>query len=1660
MPENQHSTFDLLRDIDVSLLRKDDKQLDALLMNIQKSRVSETKSATLKTTHVFADRLRITKKLEQLNKPKIEDLPPAENPEYEVLKTEKLQLNRSLLQSFTNINEIFTVPEKTVGPFTTIDGLEVIYNFYRTVNDFKIFFPNEAEAAFIIPARIQRLLLNQQISTLTLTKGNVWIRADLFDPAAPKTQYVGLKISNGNINLFNKFSVTNNSITVPKGISLDIDFDLDNSFTAKQTDAIGIDGYLSVFTPTVDLKLKYSHSRIIATTTDAFYGKTFGWESRFLRKEQLFKWNEENSQVLLELKSGLDDFKVESCKSEFFTLKGNAKVRSAFWALPTRKNTNNQAVEVAFNGALQLFLLEGLSINWQGIHKLENEVLCNRCQLLFLNGTIAFQSKTADFQLINEHFTLWQKSLEKPEKMELKIQFRDYQNLQFMVSSDEMETVITNCDTDFKIDKPLYAENIPVQPYTKKSGYGKGISKTGMHFILTDADLLTEDQTGEILSFVPMNEQHKTFVLENAYLITSSEATLFLNAKSDQNNHLYEGRLQMSFLIYDLVPTLLHPYTGNRFPQIKRGRIYESAQQNSDILLADIVWETTENFTESEVTFKMKQRKLLPRNKEYPQTEFENRNKQIHPDQKRKMQEAFMLLDVSTQADHWGISLSYANLDRLNKTYHDTISIESENVVTINRNYLEAPIGLLHGITLPQVSWEPVFNLTPPTSAVNEDPNLGILPSINNNIPTVFSQLDNRRIKIGPSQFIRNFKVNLNPKEGEVSTSNPQNLNSTVLFSLPNGKFGIVSLSPFNQTEERLADNHLDFIDPNFEQENLSLKGSLQFRIAAKKTSDEAPPQLDGVAKQLKTLLNNTSVLGKTVTEIFNTNFFNDNLQNADYYYAGNLNKNVPLEMIDFSGYGASMFSNWRNPMAKFAAIAQTKFDVMRGRLAQEIVEAVSMIYPWGICTSRTVTFLRNNNAIIYREDSGWISQSEGTFDFSFTAFEYPSLSKKDFNNPYRIYPGLVEGLHNIRNIREDYRDVPEFTYQIQNGEYYLDESTAPDSVRTDINGQNVQAKFVAVYFDADVKIDGIDNFVTGKQFKGYLQIKPMGVPIPARIMDQLIRRSQNSVGGSVDTTFNIEKTNQKFKANRIEVSASYENENQYEFNLVASVKGAVQLPAEGSWSVVEVDQKNGDVSNIAAGTSVGLIKDGMRPLGAGIFTNSNTVSKLAFPDSLKNKSEQDFGKTYGILQNTETQKLLLKTLEYKKGLVDKFISDPALLADSFRLMNSKGPFPNLVDAIQLDQGELINNVSKTVMGLLNGGIEKVFPTLKVPDNFSFNIVGKENDAFRIYIKYDSSKMDGSDKKESLIDYATNSVGLGNWSNKMHNLTVAVDLLCFKPLMYISGDFNVGKSASAEIKTGDHPQLKLHDTLQKIYDILEFLRNLDPSNPSEAIKKGLKVVMSNSSDSWEYKFKADKEIPLVKFPFDPVNYNSPTTPLKLDAFFKIGVYFNQPIKIPNTIDQLKPSVGTYLQLGADLRVMCVSLAAATIYATGRAEVGLSADLNNPPTLYFKFGFGVELAVGLPVIGSVAVLYMVGVDMKINSEILVVGAFIYFRGRVEIFGGIVTITIAIEAAGKIEKSFIGGPTNCIAMCTFALDISIAFVININFTETWQEKRQIS
>ena len=233
--------------------------------------------------------------------------------------------------------------------------------------------------------------------------------------------------------------------------------------------------------------------------------------------------------------------------------------------------------------------------------------------------------------------------------------------------------------------------------------------------------------------------------------------------------------------------------------------------------------------------------------------------------------------------------------------------------------------------------------------------------------------------------------------------------------------------------------------------------------------------------------------------------------------------------------------------------------------------------------------------------------------------------------------------------------------------------------------------------------------------------------------------------------------------------------------------------------------------------------------------------------------------------------------------------------------------------------------------------------------------------------------------------------------------------------MMIKGKFDSTKGASARLQV---PELLFHDKLKPLIDILQILASLQTGDYKAAFEQGLDVAMSNSADSWNYALHARKEIPVVRFP-PGLAYNNPTNPLKLEAHMAIGVYFNEAMAIPSAPGQLVPSAGAFLEFGGSLSVMCVSLAAATVYAVGSVELVTAADIKTGPSLHMKFGFGAEISVGLPVVGTVSVLYMVGVQIDIETGDVAVAAFLLFRGRAELLGGLVTVQIQIEAKGTVR-----------------------------------------
>ncbi len=900
------------------------------------------------------------------------------------------------------------------------------------------------------------------------------------------------------------------------------------------------------------------------------------------------------------------------------------------------------------------------------------------------------------------------------------------------------------------------------------------------------------------------------------------------------------------------------------------------------------------------------------------------------------------------------------------------------------------------------------------------------------------------------------------------------------------------------------------FNQPAFDN---NLKGGLQLQFNAGKLPTDDYPMFTGGTAQINNVLDlsgnptNASTLGQSVTIIFNDEF---KLKPNPLASRG-----VPLTRIDFSGYGASIFSNWLNPLAQMAQTSQAKFDVWVGRTAHEVIQVKSIIYPWGIRVVRTIILYRAASGYEYRVDTGWKAESDGKFDFSYYV-KYP------VSNPnivglfpdYQVHPGVIKGLFNIQNIVEANNQY-KTTSMIHNGEYSLDDNNA--TVLNTGPDQPVDALLQMVFFDADVEIENVvqgqvNGRVLSRQVMGFVQLAPRGIPLSKEVYRSLLDYQPDPIGGAIACIIDIGQTGQQMRLNRFDVSNSF-GANGSDIVFAASVRGNVILPKDGSWSMVQHLRGTGEVTPLPPQQPVPLIRIG--PLTYQVVNINSTTQQVNLvpdPNATQNllrianptellRAPDPTTLNYGFLHSTGTQKALFLTPAYKlmagapPNAVPMLLSKtPPLFVDAFRIVNSKGIFPNVGDA-ETNLGDAISlfsngteflqdalsdggkqvlqlmQINKTVNNVVQDGYKllKQVQGFSLP-NSSWTLI-EVGGAFKIYIEYKASNIQtqggGTKSLPGNLDFDVDSFANNvsdRWKSIMNDVALVVDLGPIQRLMTIKGNWNAQNGAEAQY-AGDSsdpdfpsPQIEFAPELQPVIEILQILQDIQTENYKDAFQSGLKLAMSNQDDSWQYKLEASKEIPVVRFPTPDILYNDPNAPFKLEAGLKLGAYFNAALKITTDPTQLLPSGGGYLGFYGRLSVMCVSLSVATVYAAGQVNLDIGADSKLGPTLRMKFGFGAQLVVGLPMVGNVSVLYMVGVEIYMDSTQLNLSAFLLYQGQAELLGGLVGVTITIEAKGTVSRA--NDRTDLAAQVTFALDISIFLVIDINFSTSWEEQRQIA
>ncbi|PVW14625.1 hypothetical protein [Marixanthomonas spongiae] len=1052
----------------------------------------------------------------------------------------------------------------------------------------------------------------------------------------------------------------------------------------------------------------------------------------------------------------------------------------------------------------------------------------------------------------------------------------------------------------------------------------------------------------------------------------------------------------------------------------------------------------------------------------------------------------FSLLDVSSNADLFGISFNLfyrgrenqALTHRTSNTGQDAYPIQVQDMEVVSRGIN------VKTFTVPQISWEPVQNLTNPQ--IEGDPPLGPNYYPNDGGPMHIINTGEDSVALAP--------IPLTNYINQKFESDPDTFKALSIFTLP---FGLRAMALLEQEHEVPLEgggtdvregSRFSFNSEDFEND---VKGGRQLQLDAGEAFINGESNMFvGSTLQVNNILDFTgnptgdSTLGRTVTDIFNNEFL---LQPYNLIRQ----RGVPLTRIDLSGYGASTFSNWLNPGAAFAATSQAKFDVWVGRCAHEIIQVKSIIYPWAIKVVRTITIFRVSSGYVYRHDSGWRAESDGNFDFRYFVNITPD-EKTEIDSPFEIHPGIIKKLYNVQNIIE--------TEEIKAEEGQMVSEKIVDENGLYVDNPNIgdllDFKLQPVYFDADIEVENVTagfvektihgdpkKIVPSKKIVGYVQVGPRGIPISKEILRNLVTVQLGAIGGPISCEVNLANSDQRMVLNQFGFNNSFGDDGSSIVFALAG-RGSVMLPKDGAWSMVKHERANGDVSPVPEDLSIPVIREGKvvrkNDLEVEIDTKpEEALLRIAEPSELL-RQPIDATINYGFLQSTDTQKALVINPSFEFGSKQLMSKVPPLFVDAFRIVNSKGIFPNIGDA-DTNFGDVIplsaGGTNPFPTGNLTDLGEQVFQLMDISDtidnakqqgyqlikenitNFDlpdteFELVNLGDGNFRIYIEY-KGKDDNETKGE--LDFNIDSLAQDvaeSWKSKMENVALVVDLAGIDRLMRISGSWDSKKGEEASYPK---PKIEFSPVLEPVIEILQILQQLQGGKYASAVANGLKLAMSNKAGSWEYKLEASKEIPAVRFPVPDEVYNNPNTPLKLEAGLRLGAYFNAALKVTNDANELIPSAGGFLGFYGRLSVMCVSVSAATIYALGQVNLDIAADTKLGPSLRMKFGFGAQIVVGLPVAGNVSVLFMVGVEVFAAEGLLEVTGILLFEGHAEILGGIVSITIRIEAKGTVSRKALPSGeerTDMACQVTFGLDISIAFIINISFSESWQEQRQIA
>jgi hypothetical protein len=840
------------------------------------------------------------------------------------------------------------------------------------------------------------------LTELALGTGSVWILASLLGAGFPAGEFTGFRILGGTLSSTEALAAEASGYAVPIGATLTLTMSLAPPAAATAASVVGPDAAAATFSPPPEVTVVIDASTAAFTAVGASQAGAYGTALTLSWTGQSPTAAATPPAVLVPVTPSTDSFEFTDVASTVLRPSEAAPITEAAWALPLTATTVAALPEAAGPGACLLTLGAGAAV----AADVAGDPAVSEMIVEIGAGSLLIVAESAGPPTATS-FTLWPEA--SPSTLDATVQFDTSAGSMFVfLASVGGELLLVQGGVVAHLDRPLTTAGSRV-PFASRSA-------TAIVLHLPQSTLV-----GITARSPDVGDAGVSLALENA-LIEAQAPALFAVIGRLADGGFEAATVGLAFALEWLLPTLPDPYASSFDPiDVRR----QAGSRVEGLLLTRTRWVAphppvmacsllTADASSPAPTLSAAAGTTASAASLGSQATIDT---QAAPDEltAESVREptipvltTLALLDLSTNVDLFGVAVAPAvsalALQDGGRATDTTRGADGDGELAaplfgVEGMNLALNGGIVATFALPQVSWEPIESTTTPADPAG--PTGPIFSPDTDGLPLIVAAPDVQRLVAFAPQPVLSSTIEL------VAAGAP----FAAVFSLP---FGLNSLiiQP-NQAPEGDGDQS-GFIAEGGTFERLSpafalsaadeLTGSVALTVTPAQIDEAgADPRFPGGTATFGAY--GASVLNDSVASIFDGEF--------DVFATPRPpDSGVPLARIDFSGYGASIFSEWIDPsQSDQPGIIKAQFEVNRGRTLLEVIVARSIIYPYGIRVVRTITMQRQNAGWIKRTDSGWQAATPGQFQFELI----PAT---------QFHLGPLTGVFNVRNIREQGPEV------------------------------------------------------------------------------------------------------------------------------------------------------------------------------------------------------------------------------------------------------------------------------------------------------------------------------------------------------------------------------------------------------------------------------------------------------------------------------------------------------------------------------------------------------------------------------------------------------------------------------------------------------------